>query len=250
MLALSRRAAPTRGYLALAVGLLCLVAAPASADSLRIDVSGERISVRVEAVPLATVLRAISRRTGVGFTGAEALTREVSVTFTGLTLEDALPKLLKDTNYMLVFEQSADGAPAALTEIVLSADSSGDSQPTAEPPPSSRAQPLRSLRELAIDDPEAALPQLRDALRVADATARIQLLDVVAMIDDPRKTALLREALADPDPKVRFFVVDLLSGFDDAASLIAPALTDDDPAVRVLAERVVEMYRGQQAGGS
>jgi len=239
---------PSRGSLTLAVGLLCLIAAPASAGSLRVDVSGEQISVHAETVDLVTVLRAISERTGIAFTGAEAVTREVSVTFTGLTLEDALPKLLKDTNYVLVFEQSADGAQPALTEVaILPADSSGDSRASFEPPPSHRAQPLRSLRDLAIDDPKAALPQLQNALRVADATTRIQLLDVVATVDDPRKTGVLREALADPDPKVRFFVVDLLSGFEDGASLIASALTDDDPAVRVLAERVVEMSRGHDS---
>lgn len=112
----------------------------------------------------------------------------------------------------------------------------------AEPPQSATAQ------EVSPDD-RAEFERLRDiVLHDSDPEQRAQAVWQITNFEDVPVVPVLHQALLDSDREVRLTAVQELSGLDDVASpgeetrwdLIALALDDQDPEVRLEALNVVD----------
>ncbi|HZP40333.1 MAG TPA: hypothetical protein VFD84_02350 [Candidatus Binatia bacterium] len=99
----------------LVVGLVLLLAAASALaagpapPAPRVAYADGRLSVACDRVPLADLLPAISRATGIAFRGKPAEPREVTKHFERVPLADALARVLGRQNFVLRYDD--DGRP-------------------------------------------------------------------------------------------------------------------------------------------
>jgi hypothetical protein len=100
---------------------LFLVTLASAEASLKVEWHDGRLSVDAERMPLSSVLKEISRRTALEFSGIgpEVLQEEVSVIFTQLPLRDGVRRLLGQLNYAIVEERSASGESSSARVLIF-----------------------------------------------------------------------------------------------------------------------------------
>lgn len=171
--------------LAVTIVALVLLAGPVAADEpLQLRYEDDRLTVRLQRVPLDQVMAAIVAATGLELRGELQDWREVSKEFEALPLGEALDRLLGRQNFALRYDR--DGQPRTLRLYGLS-------QPRA-PAPKTRTSP-RTLMHAFNAAPAVSLPpRLRDVLRTPQARPA-RLLGVAARQGDPAVRAEARAVL-------------------------------------------------------
>ena len=81
---------------------VCANSRPSAAQSVKVDWTGERLSVVAVDAPLAGVLTEVARKTGIGVVGLRHLSGTARIEIRDNTLLQALRALLADTNYVIV----------------------------------------------------------------------------------------------------------------------------------------------------
>jgi hypothetical protein len=180
-----------------------------------------QLTARIATAPLRQVIEEISHLSGVQVRWMDAAVGEqaVSVEFRDLALSEAVRRLLRATNFLLVYAPHDEGT--RLTQIWIASREDGGlpgrHQPPAPPVP---LPPTVDERAAAIEEPAAAVALslemlMQTATGEADLAARLSAIGELGSHapDDARVQQLLADlADHDPNPQVRDAAAMLLGG--------------------------------------
>jgi hypothetical protein len=210
-------AAPPVAGLILALSLLAAILPghPAGAADgpppKTIALKGDKLTVKVNAVPLDEVLQAVVAPSQGEIRGSVKQPHDVSIEFEDVPLQDGLGRLLGDQNFVLTFREN--GSLRTLTLLGGAQEQSSEARivkPTAAHPAVAatdmmqRSVPVPAGSKLAqfLGQPNATLQQLLDiSLRQDDASLRVEALraGVGAIDSEPDLKALVVKSLGDTD---------------------------------------------------
>jgi hypothetical protein len=216
-----------RPLAALLIALACretAVAAEPEPPRLAIVYRKDRLSVRLERVPLEQVLTEIAANSGAEIRGAPLNSREVTAEFEDVPLPEAMHRLLGDQNFMLRYTEGDRlrtielfGKASDAPQVTLAAASSPNRSPAAGSPlPQEVAVAMSAL---AKHPPVPVQGALAAALGSDKATLP-QLLEASARQQDPAvRGEAFRASLSafEAEPELRSKVIHALDGADDAA---------------------------------
>ncbi len=200
--------------------------AAAAGSSPIVTYRSDRLSVRLEGVPLGEVLAELGRVSGAAIQGAPRDPRDITARFDDVPLSEALHRLLGDQNFMLRYGEGDRlrtielfGGPQEPREVITSpaAGPAGGSSPAAG---SKMPQSLAvAIGVLERHPPVAVTGQLAQALGGNTATFR-QLFDAAMHQQDQAvRGEAVRASLEalDAEPDLRSNVMRVLGEVDDAA---------------------------------
>jgi hypothetical protein len=174
-----------------------------------------KLTVRSSTAPLRQLIDEISRLSGVQVRWMDAEVREqaVSVEFTALPLSEAVQRILRVTNFLLMYAHRDEGTQ--LTQIWIASREDAGGQPGRNPQPAPTEPPPPTAEEPA----EAAAQPLEDLMQTAmgdaDLASRLSAIEELgsATSQDGRVREILAE-LADHDsnPQVRDAASMMLGG--------------------------------------
>ena len=203
------------------------VGAPA-AGPVALEVRDDRLTGRLEAVPVETVLEALAGATGAGVRGRPSAPREVTADFEAMPLALALPRIVGEQSFTLEY-----GRDGRLTAIVLRGGPEAPSpaapaRPAADPaasPAGPRPFPLVLGRAFTRHRP-VELPAPRAQALGSERTTFVQLLETAASDDDgvrrAQATQVVLSALERESRLRRAFLRSLYAlDADDLATLAA-----------------------------
>ena len=233
-----------------------------SGPSVRLAEGG--LSVRATKTPVERILSEIAGAYGASTVMEGTFAAPISVSFTDLTLAEAIRRLVGKAPFLILYAPDPDGVgrsrPSAI-RIYAAPDSSGyKDQVKAAPDKANgdRAESATGLGkprvaespdhpDLTASEVEAlaarAVPQDLDALgRVVedhpDLQVRYLALTLLGDIPDQRVVLAIERGLGEEDPLFRSYVVEVLSRVDvaDAVRSLGQVLYGEpDPLVRLLA---------------
>lgn len=169
-------------------------------SSLAIEYKQDRVSVVAEAIPLAQVLREVAQRAGIEILGSEKLQESISVSFSGLSIHEALQKLLVSVNHLVIGDKPPQGGTKPMRVLIVGRRSEASLQ-------SAQPEAIRNEEELEeelgeVVNPEKAQKEYEKRLKAVEASA--QAGDEQA----------LRQALLDSEPLVQARALELLAAHD------------------------------------
>jgi hypothetical protein len=213
-----------------AVGLGLVAMPPAMAQ----EVAAGRLTMEVEAEPLADVLARIGAAAGFEVETQGEVGEVAPQTFDAVPLDVAIRRLVGSHSLIMVHEPGAAGRLAKVKVYAALGD-----------PAARRAESAQQARRSAVrqkrTDEQRSLK--------SDRSQRVQEVRELARSGDPGAVRTLGEiALQDQDPAVRRLAVGSLASIGDqsAATVLASALDDQDRAVRVQALRALNGMLGDQ----
>jgi hypothetical protein len=226
--------------------------APASAPAPPtrfVDVAGGQLTVDVRDADLADVLKQISERAGFELRTKGPL-GHVTATFTAVSLEDGLRRLVQAHELMLVYAAGeSNRAGGGLLEVQVFAAPSVTIRPGFDPGASATFAEINQLSR-ARDDPRT-LPRLSELLGSApEAVVRARAAWALGNIGGAAAAAPLENALRDPAPDVRVQAAYALGRIQDARAIPALAgilLRDSDVTVRRAAVRTLGLLSDSAA---
>lgn len=165
-------------------------------SSLAIEYKQGRVSVVAEAIPLAQVLREVAQRAGIEILGSEKLQESISVSFSSLSIREALQKLLVSVNHLVIEDKPPQGGTKPMRVLIVGRRSEASLQ-------SAQPEAIRNEEELSeVVNPEKAQKEYEKRLKAVEASA--QAGDEQA----------LRQALLDSEPLVQARALELLAAHD------------------------------------
>ena len=231
-----------------------------------VKVDGERLTVRLEGIPLQMALKAIERESGVALALLAPLTEEVTIAFDNLSLEQGLRRLLGNRSYILFYAAAGPGQPAALRQVkVLPKGREGvrtedkREQPRViqsrqaglgDPDPERRMEAVMALA--ADEEPGKSLDLLIEVLKQdGDSNVREAALHALESLDAIPLDPLFAVAVQDKSPSIRMRALALLGeqGAGDPrvkAALQRAATSDPDREVMELASSLLEGFDMQK----
>lgn len=228
--AVMTRAGVTRLLLLLCIGVMCSgsparagdkegVGAFKSAEDGSVAFVDGLLSVRVEAMPLSVLVREIARLSDIELTAYEPLHGVTSIELDRLPLQEALRRVLRRRNYILLVPKSSSSTGPSRLWILSEGDSDAPSR-------------FREVGDAVAS--QAAFTELEAALRNADVWEREEAVDLLGESSDPRAIVPLRTALTDDNEGVRQIAISALAriGGVDAATALAIALSDEHTWLR------------------
>jgi hypothetical protein len=268
----SRRSVGQRlipGAAVLALGSLLLVgttadAADSSAASEGIRLDGERLSLRVDGMPLTRLVASVNRSGHVAVVvRGDAAGMTVSDLFRDTDVGDALRRLLSTRSHVLIDRRSAD-ATRVLEVILLPSPASAGSEPAADALPAVAADGGAALDAASASrvheaprDERPTEELVSDAQSSATATGRAAAAEALAYRSQADAATgyaeqVLTQQLSDADEQVRARALETLKDTSDVvpATALAQVARDDVSAERriqaleLLAERTVHEARG------
>lgn len=176
-----------------------------------IALKGDKLTVKVNAVPLDEVLQAVVAPSQGEIRGSVKQPHDVSIEFEEVPLQDGLGRLLGDQNFVLTFREN--GSLRTLTLLGGAQEQSSEARivkPNSAHPVVAvtdmmqRTVPVPAGSKLAqfLGQPNATLQQLLDiSLRQDDASLRVEALraGVGAIDSEPDLKALVVKSLGDTD---------------------------------------------------
>lgn len=243
----------------------------------------DRIMLRATDIPLREILTEVVNQTGIRIIVHGELDGLLSVDFSDLPLEEGLKRLVKEFNYVFIYEpgKGKSGAPSVTEVIIYSKKGEfpkrsleprvitrqGRSLQEEEESPEVKEATFESLvkaledkdpevREEAVDnlgesEDERAVTHLTEVLlKDRDADVREVAAEALGEIGDARAISALIQVLQDRDPGVRESAVDALAeiGGDRAIESLMGALQDEDEDVREAAVDALEEITGKDFG--
>ena len=200
--------------------------AAAEGSSPIVTYRSDRLSVRLEKVPLEDVLAELGRVSGAEIRGAPREPRDLTAKFDDVPLPEALHRLLGDQNFMLKYGEAdrlrmielfgGPQEPRNASSTSPAAGSVGGASPAAG---STMPQNLAiAISVLQRHPPVAVTGRLAEALGGNTATFR-QLFDAMQHQDAELRNEALQASLAafEAEPDLRSSVLRMLGGVDDAA---------------------------------
>jgi hypothetical protein len=90
------------------ISFICTGSVQAASRPLQVEVRGSLLEIQADGVPLRDVLADVSAKSGLVVKATAPITETVTCSFTGLTIEEGVKKLLKDWDYALIFSKTKD----------------------------------------------------------------------------------------------------------------------------------------------
>ena len=222
---------------------------PAAAEPANADISSGGFELEVEAglltieahdAPLTEIVRAIGEQAGFETTTTEDVATPVSVSIAGLTIVDALERLLQGFDWVVVYERPQQGTVDRVIAKLSVFESTGKAVESAGEPSAAVDRPAGAA--------ESAMPD--DAQHIDNRARARDLLRLVNSGATPEVLAILSQALqADDDAWVRGRAATALGSLQDerAVSDLAWALGDENASVRVEAVQALGQIGGDRA---
>jgi hypothetical protein len=145
-----------------------------------IVLTGDKLTVKVDAVPLDDVLKAVVAPSNGEIRGSVKEPHDVTIDFEDVPLRDGLARLLGDQNFVLTYRE--DGTLRAVTLLGGAQDESSGARIVKQASPGELMQrtvpvPPGGRLALFLGQPNASLQQLLDiSLRHDDAAMRVEAL--------------------------------------------------------------------------
>ncbi len=217
-----------------AVGTEPVPASAPSSPAPFVDVAGGQLTVDVRDADLADVLKQISARAGFELRTKGQL-GHVTATFTAVSLEDGLRRLVQAHELMLVYAAGeSNRARGNLLEVQVFAASSVTIRPGFNPGSSATLAEINQLSR-ARDDART-LPRLAELLGSApDAVVRARAAWALGNLGGAAAAVTLEHALSDPAPDVRVqaaYALGRVQGAPVIPALASLLLKDSDVRVR------------------
>lgn len=194
--------------------------APASGEPPLIEVRDDLLTLELQGIPWAIVLKELQQQTGLTFRVQGRLNGTVTESFHSLPLEEGLQRLLHDADLIFLYVEAKEGqgARSRLSQVWVLPKGQGGQVDTAQ-------TPKRPLREAV--DPLGSL--IQNVLAAGRGEEREKAVEALAEYRDPRVQAALLQALQDHDADVRESAADALADFKDEAAVdhLSHALLED-----------------------
>ncbi len=230
----------------------------ASTTPLRVKYAADRMAVEAYGVTVDQVLNAVGRESGLLVIAPHVLDRKVNLTFEGLTLPEALGRILRYESYAVRYPQefssaSSMNAHGVATLWVFPTGEEGLRASTESSQQSGRAMRDDSemLSDAAGDDP--GMTRAVDfALADEDVDTRLEAISDLAQIGGDQAAAALAETLNDPQSSVRLEAVNALGdmGGVTAIQALERALLNPDAEVRGSAIVALADIGGEQSASA
>ena len=204
-----------------------------------IDFVRDRLSVKIDAAPLTTVLKLLAERTGARVTLLGRSDHIVSADFTGQPLEEGIKRLLRGRNSALYYGSRAQGGKTVyrLSEICIFPLPDELPGQTTIFDGSEALSLLVRPHAVASDGQKEINPEIarlsKRLIQSKDGQARQQAAAELAKISDPNVIGPLSEALMrDAEPQVRATAAEALARTWDEAAVapLSRALSEDKSA--------------------
>jgi len=234
----------------------------AANDTLLVNFRDERLTVRVNAIPLRTVLEAVGRHTGVGLTFEGSLDETIVASFDALPLDEGMKRLLRRKNYVLLYAASGSGRPRLiLTKVSVFGEGRLEERRSGEDPTELGRRQTTLARPGPINPTQVMEPAWA---RDVEATMQHELLQTLEQEDNgATRAAALRglegftsvpigplAAIArnDRDPVIRLGALKLLArratGNPQVRAVAEEVATaEPDDAVREFATALLKVFR-------
>lgn len=216
-----------------------------------VEYKGGHLSVSAEQAPLAQVLREVARQADVEVQGLERLEEKISLRFTNLSLREGLQELLASVNYLLIEDTFPQGEAQPTRILVFgrltvpslqARQAPASEEENIAPEDEEQEERLIALETFAQQGDEAAL---RDALSDPDERVRTRALELLALRDQQLAVSSVLELMKSDQVAIRSQALRLLheTGYADEGTIVSAlgeALTDQavrDYAIQALAER-------------
>lgn len=255
-------------------------------QSAVIQVKNGMLTASIKETPLIDILSMLSNQTGIGFELYAETDRKISARYYRIPLEDGLKRLLRPSNYIILYiDKKTSSKRADIKKIIIydSADmSSGqrikqratqskirstvrgedkiaDTKPNTENSLAYYAKQLNehdpddreeAIRDMANEYEEAALIYLDGALIYdGNEDVRAAAAQEIGELVSERGIDILTKGLTDPDETVREAVVEALGeiGGQDALQALRVALKDDNEGIRAVAADLIDEIRDDEA---
>jgi hypothetical protein len=178
-----------------------------------IVLTGDKLTVKVNAVPLDDVLKAVVAPSNGEIRGSVKEPHDVTIDFEDVPLRDGLARLLGDQNFVLTYRE--DGTLRAVTLLGGAQDESSGARIVKQAQPAQPSVSPGELMQRSVPVP----PGGRLALFLGQPNATLQqLLDISLRQDDPAlRVEAMRAGLGaiDTQADLKAMVVKSLSDVDD-----------------------------------
>jgi hypothetical protein len=205
-----------------------------------------RVTVDAHDADLADVLAQVGARAGFRVRTSGSLGR-VTATFTAMSVEQALRRLVQDHELMLVYSVASNASvrPTLIqADVFASTPSAAQVRAANEMLGRQRAGLLAEINRLARSrNVEQGAPRLAELLGTApDSIVRARAASALAVLNGPLSQPALARALGDSAPEVRVEAVRALRSVDGGRAIPALGrvlLTDPDVTVRRVAAQML-----------
>ena len=252
-----------RGPWAAVLALMCAIfvsipvpvsasdANPATPAILDVVVESDRVTLRAERVPLATVLHALAREAGVTLVLRGEPTSPFSTwTVTDVSLLDAIRHMAGDNDFVLYQAGATEHGQHVLR--VFGKRDGDNAIRTREDTLRDLSHPnahirATAVREIAGLDGELAFDRLRTVLASDEAAAvRSEALAAISTLDGAPALDAMADTLGDDDVDVRAQLLHALGDRPEESATMALGqayFTEDDPAMRIMAVQSLAAQR-------
>lgn len=227
-----------------------------------IVLTGDKLTVKVSAVPLDDVLQAVVAPSNGEIRGTVKQPHDVTIDFEDVPLQDGLARLLGDQNFVLTFRENGTLRAVTLLGGAQSQDQSSGAKIVKPGQPAQAAASMNELMQrnvpvpaggklaLFLGQPSATLQQLLDiSVRQDDASLRVEALraGLGAVDTQPDLKGLVVKALSDVDDHTLENVIRTLAQ-DRARELVSQmAAISRTPEIRT---RTAQLLQHMPAEGS
>jgi HEAT repeat protein len=195
-----------------------------------------QLSVTAEKVPLSEVIQAVASKAGIEVVELEQFRNEISVQLSGLSLHDALQRLLSDVNYVLIERASDQAQQPPVLSVILGGRVRSSSQTIIDCVLADAVDTSKG----GTEDNETAL---RRALEDPAPDSQALALELIAERDRDNAVSILVEATQSNVPEVRLRAIDLLvnsqADSQTILSALGSAVNDQDREIRRYAIRTL-----------
>lgn len=196
----------------------------------------DRIMLKATDISLKEVLTEIVNQTGIRIIVHGELDGLLSADFSDLSLDEGLKRLVKDFNYVFIYDPGKGKAEApSVTEVIIYSKKGEFPKERLEPRVITRQQERAQEVTESTEVEEVTFESLVKALEDNDPEVREEAVDNLGESEDERAVAHLTEVLLkDRDVDVREVAAEALGEIGDARAISAliQALRDKDPGVR------------------
>jgi hypothetical protein len=184
------------------------------AEPAAVSVNSDRITGQFVGVPVDEVLRQIALATGADVVGSPVETRQVTITLDDEPIETALPRILGNQSFSLVFD--AEGGLRRVRLINPTAPPVAAGAARVAPPPANGVQTPQQF--LALEVPISTVGPLADQFGNAGKASMGQLLEQATASDDAAmRVASIDAAMAaiERDGNLQSSLEKMLTNVDD-----------------------------------
>ncbi len=187
--------------------------------------ANDLLTVKVHDASVEELVEEVARQSGLNIVWYGTISERISLDFQGLSLDQALARILRHHSFALAFSQAGEGPsnaarPRKLWIIPKGAEGSGPQAAAAN----------ESEQEDFLQEESTDITLLIAALRSEDSWEREEAVEALGEIGGPESARFLSLALGDEDEDVREAAIAALTniGGDEAAQALGLALEDED----------------------